>query len=445
MGMPGQANLQSRILNLMISMLAVFSILLPACSPGENSGSSNHGDVLPTTDRTLIPLSSVTETMAATSTAADIPSSIATPSATSSPTPSLIGPLEYPAGINPLTGLEMKSGESLNKAPILVSVTNFPPSARPQAGLSLASHVWETSIGQGMTRFLAVYYGDYVDSFRDLADASALANPYDFVIGPVRSGRIGFEEIKGMYPSGRLLIRYASPEVIGRLSNWELVTASNVEDINSAGISFQELQSLSIPAIDPDKEGGLAFDSRHPQGASPAQSLQILFNIYNRVRWDYSIQRGQYLRFQDASDGTEDLHPVLDRLTGEQLGFENVVVLWSYHRFENIQGTILELGLMYMPDGFGLLFRDGVVQPIRWSTLDGRLSLHDENGQPVPLKPGQTFFEVVSNLSTWDEQKSYVRFYSPAIPTATATTTPTATVTLTPEPATDTPTPSETP
>ena len=355
------------------------------------------------------------------------------------------GPESYPAGINPLTGLMTKDPESLNLVPILVSVTNFPPSARPQAGLSLASHVWETSIGQGMTRFLAVYYGDYVDDFRDLAGNSSLDNPYDFVVGPVRSGRIGFEEIKGMYPSGRLLIRYASAEVIGRLTNWELVTASNFEDINSAGLSFDELETLPVPTAENNREGGLAFDSRVPQGGSPAGSVQIFYNIYNRVRWDYSGSRGQYLRFQDASDGTEDLHPVLDRLTGEQLGFENVVVLWAYHRYENIQGTILELGLMYMPDGFGLLYRDGVVQQIHWSTLDERLSLHDDEGNAISLKPGRTFFEVVSNLTTWDEQESYIRFYSPAIPTATATATPTSTVTLTVEPSTETPTPTETP
>jgi hypothetical protein len=349
------------------------------------------------------------------------------------------------AGVNPLTGVAVADPESLKYAPILVSVTNFPPSARPQAGLSLAAHVWETSIGQGMTRFLAVYYGDYRESFEELASAAALENPYNFVIGPVRSGRVGFEEIKSMYPSARLLIRFASPEVIERLSNWLLVTASNFEDINSAGVSLEELEALPIPIVEPGQEGGLSFDPVPPHEAPPADELLIFYNIYNRVRWQYSMERGQYLRYQDASDGSEELHPSLERLTGEQLGFENIVVLWAYHRFENIQGTILDLGLQYMPDGYGLLYRDGRVQQIHWSTLGGRLSIHDESGIPIPLKPGRTFFEVVSNLSTWDEQASYIRFYSPAIPTPTATQTPTPTVTWTPEPATDTPHPTNSP
>lgn len=351
-----------------------------------------------------------------------------------SPAPPVIGPSLYPAGVNPLTGLPVDDLDSLRLAPILVSVTNFPPSARPQAGLSVAAHIWETSIGQGMTRFLAVYYGDYQDEFESLSGSAALQNPYQFIIGPVRSGRIGFEEIKGMYPSARLLIRYASPEVIGRLSNWGLVTASNFEDINSAGITLEELRALPLPRVDPEEEGGLAFSEQEPTRGSPALELDIFYNIYNRVRWQYSGEVGKYLRFQDPSDGSEVLNPVLDRLTAEQLGFENVIVLWAYHRFENIQGTILELGLMYMPDGYGLLYRDGRVQQIHWSTRSGRLSIHDEEGDPISLKPGRTFFEVVSNLSTWDADTNFIRFYSPPVPTATATITPTPTATLTPEP-----------
>jgi hypothetical protein len=427
-------------------MIGVSLLLLAGCSPpsgdtypGAGSNPPNAG----ATAQAMTPLATPSNSASKPATAAPSPTPGITPSR--SPAPSVIGPSRYPPGVNPLTGLPVDDLDNLSLAPILVSVTNFPPSARPQAGLSIAAHVWETSIGQGMTRFLAVYYGDYQDEFEKLSGSDALQNPYDFIIGPVRSGRIGFEEIKGMYPSARLLIRYASPEVIGRLSNWGLVTASNFEDINSAGITLEELRSLPLPRVDPGEEGGLAFSEQVPIRASSALELDIFYNIYNRVRWQYSSELGQYLRFQDPSDGSEELNPVLDRLTAEQIGFENVIVLWAYHRFENIQGTILELGLMYMPDGFGLLYRDGRVQQIHWSTRSGRLSIHDEDGDPLPLKPGRTFFEVVSNLSTWDADTGFIRFYSPPVPTATATMTPTPTATWTPEPAEDTPDPAVNP
>ncbi len=51
---------------------------------------------------------------------------------------------------------------SLLKVPaLLVSVSNFPVTARPQAGLSFAPFVFEFSITEGQSRFLATFYGQY--------------------------------------------------------------------------------------------------------------------------------------------------------------------------------------------------------------------------------------------------------------------------------------------
>jgi hypothetical protein len=60
----------------------------------------------------------------------------------------------------------------------------------------------------------------------------------------------------------------------------------------------------------------------------------------------------------------------------------------------------------------------------------------------VPLKPGTTFFELVSFQSTWDDELRIARFHSPPLPTLTPrptripTTPPTETEepTATPEP-----------
>ena len=63
--------------------------------------------------------------------------------------------------INPLTGLPVADSANLALPPALVSVANFPPTARPQAGLSFSPIVFELFIGEGMTRYLAIFYGDY--------------------------------------------------------------------------------------------------------------------------------------------------------------------------------------------------------------------------------------------------------------------------------------------
>jgi hypothetical protein len=67
----------------------------------------------------------------------------------------------FPAGYNPLTGLPVQDPATLDLPAVLVSISNMPVTARPQAGLSFAPWVFELFIGEGTTRFMSVFYGDY--------------------------------------------------------------------------------------------------------------------------------------------------------------------------------------------------------------------------------------------------------------------------------------------
>ena len=87
------------------------------------------------------------------------PSPTPTPAATQT---QQLGPNldQFPAGVNPLTGLPVANPDTLELPAVLVSLANFPPSARPLTGLSFAPQVYEIYITEGMTRFLTVFYGD---------------------------------------------------------------------------------------------------------------------------------------------------------------------------------------------------------------------------------------------------------------------------------------------
>jgi hypothetical protein len=369
----------------------------------------------------------------------DTPTATATASAT--PTQQAIGP-GYVPGFNPLTGLRVANVADLQRVPVLISITEFPPSSRPQAGLSLAAQVWETSIGQGMSRFLAVYYGDYLEKFSAVFKAYPDQPGYAFAVGPIRSGRVGFEEIKGFYPGSLLLTRYASPEVAAQLTNLITIYARDPQDVNSAGLTLDDFKALDVPPGTPEDLVGLIYDYRLPPGGAQAPDISIIYNIYDQIGWSYDLKRGQYLRSQDPGDGTGLLQRSTDRLTGLQLGADNVVVLFAQHKFENHAGTILDIQLQNLTNRYGLLFRDGMVYQLRWSTLKQELQMTDPEGAPLALKPGQTYFEVLSNQSTYDPAGSLFRFHSPPVPTLPPT--PTASSTPSPLPS-DTPSPSDTP
>ena len=73
--------------------------------------------------------------------------------ATQTPAPTII--------LNPLTGLPVEDSSLLELPALLVSISHFPPTARPQAGLSFAPFVFEIYITEGATRFLTIFYGEF--------------------------------------------------------------------------------------------------------------------------------------------------------------------------------------------------------------------------------------------------------------------------------------------
>ncbi len=76
---------------------------------------------------------------------------------------------DFPTGYNPLTGLPAQDPSMLNLPAVLVSISNMPVTARPQAGLSFAPWVFELFIGEGSTRFMSVFYGDYPRSIPNVS------------------------------------------------------------------------------------------------------------------------------------------------------------------------------------------------------------------------------------------------------------------------------------
>ena len=354
-----------------------------------------------------------------------------TPSPSATATVLAVGPT-YRPGFNPLTGLPVTSLQTLLKVPLLVSITEFPPSARPQSGLSAASQVWETSIGEGMTRFLAVYYGDYQEVLSDLLESHPELTMGDPAIGPIRSGRVGYQEIKLFYPGALLIIRFGSPEVIEQLTNLRTVYADDPEDVNSASLTLDELRALELDPARPSSYAGLSFDPRIPAGGVRSPTLDLIYSLHNQIRWNYDPDRGTYLRSQDKADGSGALVRSFDRLSDDRLQADNVLVLFAEHKYQNPQGTILSIELAHVPKRYGLLFRDGQQFDIQWSSPRLEFQVNDDRGRPVPLRPGVTYFEVVSYESSWDPAARIVRFHNPPLPTLTMTLTPTPTQTETP-------------
>ena len=127
----------------------LFILLLAACSD------SHTAPPVATLTKTPMVISESTVTPT------QIPTSIYTPTPQVPPRPVSYSPDQFPQGYNPLTGQPMIDKSWLDIPAVLVSISHFPPVARPQAGFSFAPFVYEYFITEGATRHLAVFYGEF--------------------------------------------------------------------------------------------------------------------------------------------------------------------------------------------------------------------------------------------------------------------------------------------
>jgi hypothetical protein len=346
------------------------------------------------------------------------------------------GPDVYPNYINPLTGLVVADPAMLDRRPVAVKITNYPRYVRPQAGLSKADIVFEYYMERGISRLIAVFYGQDAEK-----------------VGPVRSGRLFDEHIFRMYDS-YFVYAYADVRVIEYFEALEkeivgrFVLENDLDKAHNCGVGLptrlcrdRELEGYNTMFADtaavqsyfdrlygnnqrPDLTGMYFLDHVTPS-QHPATNVKLRYSPSMYHYWEYDPESGFYLRWQETQ-GNMDLSietylSHFDDLTGEQLSAANVVFLVVDHKFYAYTEGSEIMGINLNGYGLAFVFRDGFYYPARWVRPEngGVLQLFTPEGEPFPLKPGQTWFEVVSQYTELSQAGSEWRFHFqvPPVPT----------------------------
>ena len=393
---------------------------------GERSARAQ-GELTPTPTPTL-----TVEPLEEASNPAETPWPMVIPLIDSQPTPVGFGPDEYPYEMNPLTGQVPVDLANLERRPMVIKITNYPRTVRPQSGLSRADHVYEYYMERGISRFIAVFYGQ---------DASK--------VGPVRSGRFFDEHIFKMY-DGFFIFGSADPRIMSYFLDldWHWVSSLVLDPEDKLhscadGPRFMcrdfEMETYNNYFANTDamesyltrRNGnyrpnlnGMRFEERTPPGGGQADSIHVRYSLFIYAKWDYQPERQKYIRYEEtvgfADPKRESFEPHIDKLTGEQISADNVVVLVVPHFYYIKTITTETLTIPLVGEGQAFFFRDGKAYQGSWERWHEYevLRLYKENGEPYSLKPGNTWFQVISpdSVLSFVGNDWYYAFSPPEVP-----------------------------
>lgn len=368
---------------------------------------------LPTKVATIISPSKTpesTQDLLPTQTSTQKPTSTQHPSPTLSPTiPQIVRliPQNFPEYANPLTGVHISDITVTDRKPVIIKISNYPHTVRPQFGLSKADHVFEYYLEDGLTRFAAVFFGNNAPQ-----------------AGPIRSGRIFDSTLLQMY-SAIMVFNGADQKVVDYFNELDLNNSLVVE---RKGITpLWRDPSLPLPhnlfgntaeiSAHVSERGSNnqrpelvtnAFYSLGNYGRDWAMRVNITYSYANYAYWEYDLDANRYYRYQGSEDNLAN-NPkydlLTDSLTGKPIAADNVIIIFAPHEYfyRSSDTEIFDIKLNFQGDAF--IFRDGKGNRAIWSRTspDKPLTILDTNGGLFPLKPGTSFFQIIHTDSLYSQ------------------------------------------
>lgn len=401
-----------------LRIVLIMAFLLAGCGQIRIPPTTNIENTIVPTVSTVTPSPLPTDTATPTFT----PTVTKTPLPTATATPIAYGPSNFPANVDPLTGLVVSNPQLLDRRPIAVKVNIVPRrSNTPPWGLSFADIVYDYYHNAGYSRFHAIFLGQDAD-----------------LVGPIRSGRMLDYELVHMYQS---IFAYGSADA---LINYRLLNADFSDRVLLEGSSHAcppSVPSDPFCRFGPDEADillgttsmfsqlitdrgvsngrqnldGMTFNSKAPEAGVAGTQVYVRYSGDNYTRWDYDPTSGKYLRFQDAVYDTgqgEEYVPLIDRINNKQLSASTVVVILVRHEFFQ-QPPAEIIDILLSGTGTAYAYRDGQMYTVQWNrpVINSVLYLTNPDGTAFPFKPGSTWIQVVGvSTEATDEGSGAWRF-----------------------------------
>lgn len=307
--------------------------------------------------------------------------------------------LDQPSGpvpeVNLITGEALEEGLAAGTRPVAIMINNI-QACLPQRGISQADAIFEMETEGGITRMMALF-----------------ANPATIpAVGPVRSARD--QHLQFALPLNAVFVHIGSNIYAQNLINqfgyldvdgYYQGTTSFVFDEarHAAGYGNEHCWYTDAALI----AAGMAAGNVPADGAATplfcfadagsaarvpeegdAPDIHFKFSSLSPVGLVYDEASGQYLK-----SAYEQIQ--LDELTGQQLAFDNVVLLYTDVTLKP-DGNCTEFDLSA---GDGYYCYGGKYQAITWEkgAAQEMLRLYDADGEELVVNTGKSYIAVISN------------------------------------------------
>jgi len=397
-----------------LALILVLSLvmLLSACLNGEQADGITPAGILapsPTADADLdetdvaaersstTPPAPTAPLLAAPPTITSQPTAVIPPTATAAPAPipGQIGPDNFPEDVNPLTGVRVQDPAVLNRRPLAVKVANG-ARVRPQAGLNRADLIFEHYSEGGITRFTVIFYTNTPQRVGSIRSGRLIDLEIPIMYDAAFAYSGSSYQIKEMIRESTFFERVISPD-FGDGGFWRTFDDKNpstyrVDNLFTNTIDLRQMLSDRGQERPPNLQNGMTFHPDPPPGGTPVRGVEVIYSGTG-ILWQYQPGTGRFYRW---SDGQRHL----DASTGELLNFKNIVIIKAPHFDTEIiedSGGSPSIQIQIWGEGPAVLFRDGFQYDGIWKRghPQDMLTFYDLQGEPLPLAPGNTFFELV--------------------------------------------------
>ena len=301
--------------------------------------------------------------------------------------------------INPITGVEVESEDALPARPVQVSIPNDTYGAVPQSNITQADIIYEFPVEGELTRLQAIYYGDIPDKF-----------------GPIRSVRYYFVDVATEYKACHIGYGWGK-------NARSYMNSNNVHHVN--GMQQTELFYRVSDKAAPNNaytnwEDVKAFGEKHDWFTEKQVIEPWTFRTekWEKEQKEAKAEAQKVIDEKSGSTDEEDVKavekaeallaepekatPYIDKETGEQLEFDNILVQKVHSDIMVDEETGLSdhkgrLTIDMFAGGEGLLFTQGEVIEGTWSRdgVDSRTIFKDKAGNEFAFTPGKTWVYVL--------------------------------------------------